>query len=59
MTDFNKNKTIIKHLTLFCGGFLLATDIFFLVFAAIYDMPLMRYIVYGKLVLNTSNIFLI
>ena len=59
MTDFNKNKTIIKHLTLFFGGFLLATDVFFLVFANIYDMPLMRYVVYGKLVLNTTNIFLI
>ena len=59
MNDINKNKIIIKHLTLFFGGFLLATDIFFLVFATYFDMPLMRYVVYGKLVLNTSNIFLI
>ena len=59
MTDFNKNTTIIKHLTLFFGGFLLATDIFFLVFAILYDMPFMRYVVYGKLVLNSTNIFLI
>ena len=59
MTDFNKNTTIIKHLTLFFGGFLLATDVFFLVFAILYDMPFMRYVVYGKLVLNSTNIYLI
>ncbi|MBP0977921.1 MAG: GGDEF domain-containing protein [Oscillospiraceae bacterium] len=59
MTDFNQNKKILKYLTLFFGGFLLATDVFFLIFGILYDMPLMRYVIYFKLVLNTSNMYFI
>ncbi|SFC99246.1 GGDEF domain-containing protein [Ruminococcus albus] len=54
-----KNTVLIEKLTLFFGGFLLFTDVFFLLVAICTDMPLMRYVVYVKLVINTTNIYLI
>ena len=54
-----KNKVLIEKLTLFFGGFLLFTDVFFLLVAISADMPLMRYVIYVKLVINTTNIYLI
>ncbi len=54
-----KDTALIKNLTLFFGGFLLFTDVFFLIMGIIYDMPVMRYVIYVKLVINTTNIFLI
>ncbi len=54
-----KNAMIIKKLTLFFGGFLLFTDVFFLTVGIVYDMPLIRYLIYVKLVINTTNIYLI
>ena len=59
MNDTNQNTALIKNLTLFFGGFLLFTDVFFLLFGIMYDMPLIRYVIYVKLVVNTSNIYLI
>ena len=56
MNDTNQNTALIKNLTLFFGGFLLFTDVFFLLFGIMYDMPLIRYVIYVKLVVNTSNI---
>ena len=59
MNDTNQNTALIRNLTLFFGGFLLFTDVFFLLFGIMYDMPLIRYVIYVKLVVNTSNIYLI
>lgn len=59
MSKTIKNETFIKNLTLFFGGFLLFTDVFFLLIGIIYEMPLMRYVIYVKLLLNTTNIYLI
>ena len=59
MSKTIKNETFIKNLTLFFGGFLLFTDVFFLLIGIIYDMPLMRYVIYAKLLINTTNIYLI
>ena len=59
MNEKDKNTSLIGNLTLFFGIFLLFTDVFFLIMGIVYDMPLMRYVIYVKLVLNTSNIFLI
>ena len=59
MSENIKGQTFIRHLTLFFGGFLLATDVFFLLMGIIYDMPLIRYVIYVKLAVNTANIFLI
>lgn len=59
MNESVKGQTFIKHLTLFFGGFLLFTDVFFLLMGIIYDMPLIRYVIYVKLAVNTTNIFLI
>ncbi|MCR5202622.1 MAG: GGDEF domain-containing protein, partial [Lachnospiraceae bacterium] len=54
------NETVfIKYITLFFGIFLLCTDVFFLTLGIIYDMPLMRYLIYVKLVINSTNLFLI
>jgi diguanylate cyclase (GGDEF)-like protein len=54
-----KNTVLIEKLTLFFGGFLLFTDVFFLLVAICCDMPIVRYVVYVKLVINTTNIYLI
>ena len=59
MHEKDKNTSLIGGLTLFFGIFLLCTDVFFLITGIAYDMPLMRYVIYVKLALNTSNIFLI
>ncbi|MCR4794890.1 MAG: GGDEF domain-containing protein [Ruminococcus sp.] len=59
MSESDKNTALIKNLTLFFGGFLLFTDVFFLAMGIIYDMPIIRYVIYGKLVINTTNIYLI
>ena len=59
MNEKDKNTSLIGGLTLFFGIFLLCTDVFFLITGIAYDMPLMRYVIYVKLALNTSNIFLI
>ena len=59
MEEANKDAALIRNLTLFFGLFLLFTDVFFLIMGIVYDMPLMRYVIYVKLVINTTNIFLI
>ena len=59
MDRTDKSMIILKNLTLFFGGFLLATDVFFLIFGIVYDLPLIRYVIYAKLVVNTTNLFLI
>ena len=59
MNEKAENTSLIGGLTLFFGIFLLCTDVFFLITGIAYDMPLMRYVIYVKLALNTSNIFLI
>ena len=59
MTETEKNTTLIRHLTLFFGGFLLATDFFFLAISLIYQMPVMRNVVIIKMIINTTNLFLI
>lgn len=59
MNAADKEKYFIKHLTLFFGVFLLFTDVFFLIMGIVYDMPLMRYVIYVKLVINTTNLILI
>ena len=64
MAEKNAGQTIkgsifIKHLTLFFGVFLLFTDVFFLTMGIIYDLPLIRYLIYVKLVVNSTNIYLI
>ncbi|MCR5743275.1 MAG: GGDEF domain-containing protein [Lachnospiraceae bacterium] len=55
----DKETVFIKYLTLVFGIFLLFTDVFFLGFGIIYDLPLIRYLIYVKLVINSTNIFLI
>ena len=59
MNESDKNTALIRNLTLFFGGFLLFTDVFFLSMGIIYDMPIIRYAIYVKLVINTTNIYLI
>ena len=59
MKETVKNTALIKNLTLFFGIFLLFTDVFFLVIGIVFKMPLMRYVIYVKLVINSTNIFLI
>ena len=59
MNETNKNTALIGNLTLFFGIFLLFTDVFFLGMGIIYDMPIIRYVIYVKLVINSTNIFLI
>ena len=59
MNEAGKNTALIKDLTLFFGVFLLFTDVFFLITGIVYDMPVMRYVLYVKLVLNSINVFLI
>ena len=59
MNESDKNTALIRNLTLFFGGFLLFTDVFFLSMGIIYDMPIIRYVIYVKLVINTTNIYLI
>lgn len=59
MNESNKNTALIGNLTLYFGVFLLFTDVFFLVMGIIYDMPVIKYVIYVKLVINTTNIFLI
>ena len=44
---------------MFFGVFLLFTDVFFLAMGIIYDLPLIRYLIYVKLVVNSTNIYLI
>lgn len=57
MNETAKKTSLISNLTLFFGGFLLFTDVFFLVMGIVYEMPLMRYVIYVKLVINTANFF--
>ncbi len=45
-----RGNLFIKHLTLFFGVFLLFTDVFFLGMGIHYDLPLIRYLIYVKLV---------
>jgi len=59
MDGSNKNTTHIRVLTLFFGVFLLFTDVFFLLVGINYDMPVMRYVIYAKILLNTSNLYFI
>ena len=59
MNATDKNSTILKNLTLFFGIFLLFTDIFFLTMGIVFDMPVVRYVIYAKLVINTTNVYLI
>ena len=59
MSETKKNVQLIRNLTLFFGGFLLFTDVFFLLFGILYEMPAIRYVIYVKLVVNTTNIYLI
>ena len=59
MNTVDKNKAILKQLTLFFGIFLLFTDVFFLIIGVVYDFPLIRYVIYVKLVINTTNLFII
>ena len=59
MNETQKNTAFIGNLTLFFGIFLLFTDVFFLIMGIIYDMPVVRYVIYAKLVVNSTNIFLI
>ncbi|MBO6208033.1 MAG: diguanylate cyclase [Lachnospiraceae bacterium] len=54
-----RGNLFIKHLTLFFGVFLLFTDVFFLGMGIHYDLPLIRYLIYVKLVVNSTNIYLI
>jgi len=54
-----KNAVLIEKLTLFFGGFLLFTDVFFLLIGINADMPIIRNVIYVKLVINTTNIYLI
>ncbi|WP_024856803.1 GGDEF domain-containing protein [Ruminococcus albus] len=54
-----KNTVLIEKLTLFFGGFLLFTDVFFLLIGINADMPIIRNVIYVKLVINTTNIYLI
>ena len=58
MKETVKNTALIKNLTLFFGIFLLFTDVFFLGIGIVFKMPLMRYVIYVKLVINSTNIFL-
>ena len=55
----DKERYFIRNLTLFFGIFLLFTDVFFLLMGIIYDLPLMRYVIYIKLVVNSTNLVLI
>ncbi|MCR5625347.1 MAG: GGDEF domain-containing protein [Lachnospiraceae bacterium] len=59
MNKLDKENIFIKDLTLLFGIVLLFTDVFFLVFGIIYDLPLIRYLIYVKLVINSTNIVLI
>ena len=59
MSSDTKNTALVRNLTLFFGIFLLFTDVFFLIMGIIYEMPIIRYVIYAKLSLNTTNIFLI
>ncbi len=59
MSSDTKNTALVRNLTLFFGIFLLFTDVFFLIMGIIYEMPIIRYVIYAKLALNTTNIFLI
>jgi hypothetical protein len=52
-----KNTVLIEKLTLFFGGFLLFTDVFFLLIGINADMPIIRNVIYVKLVINTTNIY--
>lgn len=58
-TGVDKEKYFIQNLTLFFGIFLLCTDVFFLIMGIVYDMPLMRYVIYVKLIVNSVNLVLI
>ena len=55
----NRESIFIRQLTLLFGVFLLFTDVVFLVFGIAFDLPLIRYLIYIKLVVNSTNIFLI
>lgn len=55
----DKEQYFIKNMTMFFGVFLLFTDFFFLFMGIIYDLPLMRYVILIKLVINSANLILI
>lgn len=55
----DKEQYFIKNLTLFFGIFLICTDFFFLFMGIAYDLPLMRYMIYVKLAVNSINLVLI
>ncbi len=59
MNPFDKETIFIKYLTLFFGIFLLFTDVVFLTLGIVYDLPAIRYLIYIKLVFNSSNIVFI
>lgn len=59
MNGTEQKLLFLRNLTLFFGGFLLFTDVFFLVMGIAYEMPVIRYLIYVKLVINTTNIYLI
>ena len=55
MNESDKNTALMRNLTLFFGGFLLFTDVFFLSMGIIYDMPIIRYIPYGEVMDTVMN----
>lgn len=54
----NYERNVSKTMYAF-GIFLILTDLFLLIVSVAYDMPFMRYVVYGKLTLNIMNLFII
>lgn len=59
MKHLDSETIFIKYLTLTFGIILLFTDVVFLTLGIVYDLPLIRYLIYVKLVLNSINIYLI
>lgn len=59
MSRYEKNMKSMSRTTAFFGVFLIFTDIFFLIVARIGKMPLMEYVVYFKLVVNSINLYII
>ncbi len=59
MNETNDKTALLRNLTLFFGGFLLFTDVFYLTMGILYEMPIIRYVIYFKLALNTTNLYFI
>ena len=59
MDQYSKNMKSLQNTTRFFGVFLIFTDIYFLIMSVVCNMPLMRYVVYFKLVVNSTNLFII